>query len=415
MNLKDLKRMKIQELSEIAKDLGIENENNLRKQELIFAILNEHTKNQAPIFAEGVLECLSDGFGFLRSQDYNYLPSPDDVYVSPSQIRRFSLKTGDTVSGQIRAPKETERYFALLKVEQINFESADMPRPKIIFDNLTPKYPDVKFDFPKEKDLDYKMIELIAPLAKGHRSLIIGGARTGKSTLLRKLANGIIQSNPNAFVMTLLLSERPEEISVFEQNIKGELISSTFDETANRHVQIAEMALEKAKRLVENQKDVVILLDSINRLTYAYQEVLHGNKLSIALDAMAIQKTKRFFSAARTAQEGGSLTIIATAATQNERLMDDLIVDELKEVVNHKIELSSQMVQQNLYPAIDIKKSFSRKDELLYEKGTLTEIKHFKLALEGMNLNEGHALMQELLNANHSITALLNRVNQALD
>ncbi|MFA6822970.1 MAG: transcription termination factor Rho, partial [Geobacter sp.] len=333
MNLQELKNKKISELNAIARDLNIEGASGLRKQDLIFAILNAQTEQNGSIYGEGVLETLQDGFGFLRAPDYNYLPGPDDIYVSPSQIRRFNLRTGDTVSGQIRPPKEGERYFALLKVETINFESPEAARDKTLFDNLTPLYPEEKLKLETAPDnYGMRVMELVSPIGKGQRGLIVAPPRTGKTMLIQNIANSIAENHPEVYLIVLLIDERPEEVTDMQRSVKGEVVSSTFDEPATRHVQVAEMVIEKAKRLVEHKKDVVILLDSITRLARAYNTVLppSGKILTGGVDANALQKPKRFFGAARNIEEGGSLTIIATALVDTGSKMDEVIFEEFK-------------------------------------------------------------------------------------
>lgn len=413
MNLKDLKKMKISELIQVAKNLGIDNETSLKKQDLIFSILNEYTKKQEPIFAEGVLECLSDGFGFLRSQDYNYLPSPDDVYVSPSQIRKFSLRTGDTVAGQIRSPKDNERYFALLKVEEVNFESADHPKSKGFFDNMVAVYPNQRFDLSLDlSSKEGRLIDLIAPIAKGQRSLLVGAPRSGKTTLLKKLASNLHQAYPNAHVMALLINDRPEEIHAFETEVPCEVISSTFDENSSRHVQIAEMVLEKAKRLVECQKDVILLVDSINRLNQAYQDLMRGNQLSLGLDSLPLQKVKKFLSTARNVDEGGSLTIIATANAGNERTLDQMLYDELREGLTHELHLSGFLAQQGIFPNLDVQHSFSRREDLFYRHDQLDVLRHFRLALQGMKSAESLELLTDLLQTQENTDKIIEKIKQ---
>ena len=359
MNLQELKEKKSNELTIIAKGLNVEGASSLRKQELIFAILNAQTEKNGMIFGEGVLETLADGFGFLRAPDYNYLPGPDDIYVSPSQIRRFNLQTGDTVSGQIRPPKEGERYFALLKVETVNFESPEVAREKTLFDNLTPLYPEEKLTLETAPDnMPMRIMELVAPIGKGQRGLIVAPPRTGKTMLLQNIANSIAENHPEVYLIVLLIDERPEEVTDMQRSVKGEVISSTFDEPATRHVQVAEMVIEKAKRLVEHKRDVVILLDSITRLARAYNTVLppSGKILTGGVDANALQKPKRFFGAARNIEEGGSLTIIATALVDTGSKMDEVIFEEFKGTGNMELHLDRKLVEKRTFPAIDINK-----------------------------------------------------------
>jgi transcription termination factor Rho len=367
MNLQELKSKKINELAAIAKDLHIEGASNLRKQDLIFAILNAQTEKNGMIFGEGVLETLPDGFGFLRAPDYNYLPGPDDIYVSPSQIRRFNLQTGDTVSGQIRPPKEGERYFALLKVESVNYEPLEGIRDKVLFDNLTPLYPMEKVRLETTPDnMSMRVMELIAPIGKGQRGLIVAPPRTGKTMLIQNIANSIASNHPEIYLIVLLIDERPEEVTDMQRSVRGEVVSSTFDEPAARHIQVAEMVIEKAKRLVEHKRDVVILLDSITRLARAYNTVIppSGKVLSGGVDSNALHKPKRFFGAARNIEEGGSLTIIATALIDTGSKMDEVIFEEFKGTGNMELHLDRKLVEKRVFPAIDMNKSGTRKEEL---------------------------------------------------
>ena len=377
LDLVELKDMSIQKLNEKAQDLGVQGFAGLRKQELIFKILQVQAEKSGLIFSEGVLECLPDGFGFLRAPEYNYLPGPDDVYVSPSQIRRFDLRTGDTVSGQIRPPKEGERYFALIKVEAINFESPDQAREKVFFDNLTPLYPDemLKMEVTQE-NLSARVIDLVTPLGKGQRGLIVAPPRTGKTMLLQTIANSITQNHPEVTLIVLLIDERPEEVTDMQRSVNGEVISSTFDEPPTRHVQVADMVIEKAKRLVEHKRDVVILLDSITRLARAHNAVVppSGKILSGGIDSNALQRPKRFFGAARNIEEGGSLTIIATALIDTGSRMDDVIFEEFKGTGNSEIHLDRRLSDKRLFPAIDLQRSGTRKEELLLSKEDLNRI-----------------------------------------
>jgi transcription termination factor Rho len=377
MNLRELKQLKIAELAAMARDMEIENASVLRKQELIFALLNEQTKKNEPIFGEGVLEILPDGFGFLRAPDYNYLPGPDDIYVSPSQIRRFGLRTGDTVSGQIRPPKESERYFALLKVETINFEEPEAAKRKILFDNLTPLYPDERLVMEYHpKNYSTRIVDLLVPIGKGQRALIVSPPRAGKTVLLQNLANAIVANNPDTVLLVLLIDERPEEVTDMERSVQGEVVSSTFDEPAQRHVQVAEMVIEKAKRLVEHKKDVVILLDSITRLARAYNTVVppSGKILSGGVDSNALHKPKRFFGAARNIEEGGSLTIIATALIDTGSRMDEVIFEEFKGTGNSELHLDRKLMEKRIFPCLDINKSGTRKEELLMNEADLNRV-----------------------------------------
>jgi len=389
MNLQELKSKKINDLTSIAKGLNIEGASSLRKQDLIFAILNAQTEKNGMIFGEGVLETLPDGFGFLRAPDYNYLPGPDDIYVSPSQIRRFNLQTGDTVSGQIRPPKEGERYFALLKVETVNFEPLDGIRDKVLFDNLTPLYPMERLKLETAPDnLPTRVMDLIAPIGKGQRGLIVAPPRTGKTMLIQNIANSIAVNHPEVYLIVLLIDERPEEVTDMQRSVKGEVVSSTFDEPAARHIQVAEMVIEKAKRLVEHKRDVVILLDSITRLARAYNTVIppSGKVLSGGVDSNALHKPKRFFGAARNIEEGGSLTIIATALVDTGSKMDEVIFEEFKGTGNMELHLDRKLVEKRVFPAIDMNKSGTRKEELLIDKTALNRIWILRKVLHPMNV-----------------------------
>jgi transcription termination factor Rho len=384
MNITELKTKKLSELQKIAKDLNLENISIMKKQDLIFKILESQTKQDGLIFGEGVLEILPDGFGFLRSPDYNYLPGPDDIYVSPSQIRKFDLRTGDMLSGQIRPPKEGEKYFALLKIETINGENPEKINDNLFFDNLTPLYPEEQIKLEnKDKDPSMRIMDLLTPLGKGQRGLIVAPPRTGKTVLLQKIANSITENHPEINLIVLLIDERPEEVTDMERTVKGEVVSSTFDEPPTRHIQVAEMVLEKAKRLVEHKKDVVILLDSITRLARAYNAVApsSGKVLTGGIDSNALQKPKRFFGAARAIEEGGSLTIIATALIETGSKMDEVIFEEFKGTGNSEIVLSRELADKRLFPAIDISKSGTRKEELLLEKDVLQKIWILRKAL----------------------------------
>ena len=376
VDIRVLKEMKLPDLTRLAKDHGIENATGMRKQDLIFSILQAQTEKSGLIFSEGVLECLPDGFGFLRAPEYNYLPGPDDIYVSPSQIRRFDLHTGDTVSGQVRPPKEGERYFALIKVEAVNFEHPDVAREKILFDNLTPLYPDKRIRLEVQENMSSRVLDLIAPVGKGQRGLIVAAPRTGKTMVLQAIANSVTHNHPEITLIVLLIDERPEEVTDMQRSVKGEVISSTFDEPASRHVQVAEMVIEKAKRLVEHKRDVVILLDSITRLARAYNTVVppSGKVLSGGVDSNALQRPKRFFGAARNIEEGGSLTIIATSLIDTGSRMDDVIFEEFKGTGNMEIHLERKLVDKRVFPAIDINKSGTRKEELLLPKDELNRV-----------------------------------------
>jgi len=377
MNIVELKEMTISELSEVAKKLNVNGTSGLRKQELIFKILEAQTEKNGLIFGEGVLEILPDGFGFLRAPSYNYLPGPDDIYVSPSQIRRFDLHTGDTVSGQVRPPKESERYFALLKVEAINFENPELAKDKILFDNLTPLYPSERIHLEtKHGDVSTRTMDLLTPIGKGQRGLIVAPPRTGKTMLLQSIAHSITQNHPEIILIVLLIDERPEEVTDMQRSVKGEVVSSTFDEPASRHVQVAEMVIEKAKRLVEHKRDVVILLDSITRLARAYNTIVppSGKVLSGGVDSNALQKPKRFFGAARNIEEGGSLTIIATALVDTGSRMDEVIFEEFKGTGNMEILLDRRLVDKRVFPAIDVNRSGTRKEELLLSDYELNRV-----------------------------------------
>src|SRR5215204_3026597 len=376
-NLATLKEMSISKLTQIAKDLDVPGATGMRKQELIFKVLAAQTEKSGLIFSEGVLETLPDGFGFLRAPEYNYLPGPDDIYVSPSQIRKFDLRTGDTVSGQIRPPKEGERYFALIKVEAVNFEPPDRTREKVFFENLTPLYPQERFKLETAGDnLSARVLDLMTPVGKGQRGLIVAPPRTGKTMLLQNIANSISANHPEVYLIVLLIDERPEEVTDMQRSVKGEVISSTFDEPAQRHVQVAEMVIEKAKRLVEHKKDVVILLDSITRLARAYNTVVppSGKILSGGVDSNALHKPKRFFGAARNIEEGGSLTIIATALIDTGSRMDEVIFEEFKGTGNSEIVLDRKLMEKRIFPTLDINKSGTRKEELLLTPADLVRI-----------------------------------------
>jgi len=377
MDIAELKEMNIATLTQIAKDLNVVGATGMRKQELIFKILQAQTEKSGLIFSEGVLETLPDGFGFLRAPDYNYLPGPDDIYVSPSQIRKFDLHTGDTVSGQIRPPKDGERYFALIKVEAINFEHPDIAKNKIFFDNLTPLYPNQRLRLEASPDnLSARVLDLLTPIGKGQRGLIVSPPRTGKTMLLQTIANSVTQNHPEVILIVLLIDERPEEVTDMQRSVNGEVISSTFDEPATRHVQVAEMVIEKAKRLVEHKRDVVILLDSITRLARAYNTIVppSGKVLSGGVDSNALQRPKRFFGAARNVEEGGSLTIIATALIDTGSRMDDVIFEEFKGTGNMEVHLERKLADKRVFPAIVINRSGTRKEELLLSKDELNRV-----------------------------------------
>ncbi len=396
LNITELKDKSIQQLTQIAKDLTVAGATGMRKQELIFQILKAQTEQSGFIFSEGVLEVLPDGFGFLRAPDYNYLPGPDDIYVSPSQIRKFDLQTGDTVSGQIRPPKEGERYFALIKVEAVNFESPDQARDKLFFENLTPLYPQDRFILETTPDLlSGRVLDLMAPIGKGQRGLIVAPPRTGKTMLLQSIAQSVAKNHPEVFLIVLLIDERPEEVTDMQRSVNGEVISSTFDEPAQRHVQVAEMVIEKAKRLVEHKKDVLILLDSITRLARAYNSVIppSGKVLSGGLDSNALQKPKRFFGAARNIEEGGSLTIIATALIDTGSRMDDVIFEEFKGTGNMEIHLDRKLTDKRVFPSIDMQKSGTRKEELLLPREDLNRVWVLRKVLNPLSAVEAMELL----------------------
>jgi transcription termination factor Rho len=396
IDLSALKEMSVTELTRIAKQLEVPGATGMRKQELIFEILRARAEKSGLIFSEGVLEVLPDGFGFLRAPDYNYLPGPDDIYVSPSQIRKFDLHTGDTVSGQIRSPKEGERYFALIKVEAVNFEPPERAREKVFFENLTPLYPQGRLMLETEGDnLSGRVLDLMTPVGKGQRGLIVAAPRTGKTMLLQSLATSIAKNHPEVYLIVLLIDERPEEVTDMQRSVKGEVISSTFDEPAQRHVQVAEMVIEKAKRLVEHKKDVVILLDSITRLARAYNTIVpaSGKILSGGVDSNALQRPKRFFGAARNIEEGGSLTIIATALVDTGSRMDEVIFEEFKGTGNMEIHLDRKLVDRRVFPAIDIQKSGTRKEELLLPKEDLNRVYVLRKVLTPLSPVEAMELM----------------------
>ena len=411
MDIRELKEMNIAALTQVAKDLNIQGASGMRKQELIFKILQAQTEKSGFIFSEGVLETLPDGFGFLRAPDYNYLPGPDDIYVSPSQIRKFDLRTGDTVSGQVRPPKDGERYFALIKVEAVNFEHPDEARNKIFFDNLTPLYPNdrLKLETTKE-NLSARVLDLLTPIGKGQRGLIVAPPRAGKTMLLQTIANSITQNHPEVILIVLLIDERPEEVTDMQRSVNGEVISSTFDEPASRHVQVAEMVIEKAKRLVEHKRDVVILLDSITRLARAYNTIVppSGKVLSGGVDSNALQRPKRFFGAARNVEEGGSLTIIATALIDTGSRMDDVIFEEFKGTGNMEILLDRKLVDKRIFPSIDIIKSGTRKEELLMTREELNRVYVLRRVLNPLSPTESMELLLDKLSKTRSNAEFLN-------
>jgi len=400
MTIAELKEKNITELTKIARSLDLPGASGLRKQDLIFKILQAQSEKEGHIFAEGVLEILPDGYGFLRSPDYNYLPGPDDIYVSPSQIRKFDLKTGDTISGQVRPPHEGEKYFALVKIEAVNFESPEEARNKILFDNLTPLYPQERLKLETSREnVSARVMDLLTPLGKGQRGLIVSPPRAGKTMLLQNVANSITTNHPEVVLMVLLIDERPEEVTDMQRSVKGEVISSTFDEPAARHVQVAEMVIEKAKRLVEHKRDVVILLDSITRLARAYNTIVppSGKVLSGGVDSNALQRPKRFFGSARNIEEGGSLTIIATALIDTGSRMDDVIFEEFKGTGNSEIILDRKLVDKRTFPAIDIQRSGTRKEELLIPKEDLTRIWVLRKVLNPLSPVEAMELLIERL------------------
>ncbi|HEY9537091.1 MAG TPA: transcription termination factor Rho [Kiloniellaceae bacterium] len=418
MNLQELKAKSPADLLAFAEELEIENASTLRKQDMMFAILKHLAENDQPIYGGGVLEILQDGFGFLRSPESNFLAGPDDIYVSPSQVRRFGLRTGDTVEGQIRSPKDGERYFALLKVSQINFDPPENSRHRINFDNLTPLYPDTKIKLevedPTIKDLTPRVIDLTAPIGKGQRALIVAPPRTGKTMILQNIAQSIAKNHPEIFLIVLLIDERPEEVTDMDRSVKGEVVSSTFDEPAQRHVQVAEMVIEKAKRLVEHKKDVVILLDSITRLARAYNTVVpsSGKVLTGGVDANALQRPKRFFGAARNIEEGGSLTIIATALIDTGSRMDEVIFEEFKGTGNSEIVLDRKLADKRTFPAIDIGKSGTRKEELLVDKGTLSKMWVLRRILMPMGVTDSIEFLVDKLKHQKTNQDFFDSMNQ---
>ncbi|MDA0662575.1 MAG: transcription termination factor Rho [Proteobacteria bacterium] len=418
MQLQELKEKTPAALLAFAEELEIENASVLRKQDMMFAILKQLATNDVAIFGDGVIEVLSDGFGFLRSPESNYLPGPDDIYVSPNQIRRHGLRTGDTVDGQIRAPKDGERYFALLTVNKINFDDPDTVRHRINFDNLTPLYPDERLklerDDPENKDMSARVIELIAPLGKGQRALIVAQPRTGKTVMLQSIADAITTNNKEVYLIVLLIDERPEEVTDMQRSVRGEVVSSTFDEPAQRHVQVAEMVIQKAKRLVEHKRDVVILLDSITRLARAYNTVVpsSGKVLTGGVDANALQRPKRFFGAARNIEEGGSLTIIATALIDTGSRMDEVIFEEFKGTGNSEIVLDRKLSDKRVFPSIDITKSGTRKEELIVDKGALAKMWMLRRILNPMGVNDSMEFLLEKLKRTKNNADFFDSMNQ---
>jgi transcription termination factor Rho len=416
LELSSLKEMSAQALAAMAREMGIEGASGLKKHDLIFRILQSQTEKSGLLFAEGVLECLPDGYGFLRAPESNYLPGPDDIYVSPSQIRKFDLRTGDTVSGQVRPPKEGERYFALIKVEAINFEPPEMAKDKVLFDNLTPLYPSDRIRLETAQDnLTARVLDMMTPLGKGQRGLIVAAPRTGKTMILQNIANSIATNHPEIALIVLLIDERPEEVTDMQRSVKGEVVSSTFDEPATRHVQVAEMVIEKAKRLVEHKRDVVILLDSITRLARAYNAIVppSGKVLSGGVDSNALQRPKRFFGAARNIEDGGSLTIIATALVETGSRMDDVIFEEFKGTGNSEIVLDRKMSDKRIFPAIDINKSGTRKEELLLPREELNRIWILRKVLNPLSPVEAMELMLERLAKTKSNRDFLESMSSA--
>jgi transcription termination factor Rho len=415
VTIAELKEKNITELSRIARTLEIPGASGLRKQDLIFKILQAQSEKEGHIFAEGVLEILPDGYGFLRSPDYNYLPGPDDIYVSPSQIRKFDLKTGDTISGNVRPPHEGEKYFALVKIEAINFESPEETRNKILFDNLTPLYPEERIRMETvHENTSGRVMDLLTPIGKGQRGLIVAPPRTGKTMLLQSIANSITTNHPEVALIVLLIDERPEEVTDMQRSVKGEVISSTFDEPAARHVQVAEMVIEKAKRLVEHKRDVVILLDSITRLARAYNTIVppSGKVLSGGVDSNALQRPKRFFGAARNIEEGGSLTIIATALVDTGSRMDEVIFEEFKGTGNMEIILDRKLVDKRVFPAIDIQRSGTRKEELLIVKEDLQRIWILRKVLNPLSPVEAMELLVDRQFKTRNNAEFLQKMNQ---
>ena len=415
MDIMELKGKTISELLSVAQELDLQGTSGMRKQELIFKILEAQTEKSGLIFAEGVLEILPEGYGFLRSPDYNYLPGPDDIYVSPSQIKRFDLRTGDTISGQVRPPKEGERYFALLRVEAVNFESPDVAKEKILFDNLTPLYPQEKLNLEtKTRAIETRIIDLVAPIGKGQRGLIVAPPRTGKTIILQRIANAITENHPEVVLIVLLIDERPEEVTDMKRTVRGEVVSSTFDEPAERHVQVADMVIEKAKRLVEHKRDVVILLDSITRLARAHNAVVpHSGKiLSGGVDANALQRPKRFFGAARNVEEGGSLTIVATALIETGSRMDEVIFEEFKGTGNMELVLDRKLADKRSFPAIDLNRSGTRKEELLLPADVLSRMWILRKFMNELNPVEAMEFLINKINETKTNKKFLESMNQ---
>jgi transcription termination factor Rho len=417
MNIAELKEMNISSLSSIAKELNVTGASSMRKQELIFEILKAQTEKDGLIFAEGVLEILPEGFGFLRAPDYNYLPGPDDIYVSPSQIRKFNLRTGDTISGQIRPPKDGERYFALIKVEAVNFEHPTEARNKILFDNLTPLYPNERIQLENEKEnLSARVMDLLTPIGKGQRGLIVAAPRTGKTMLLQAIAKSITSNHPEVVLIVLLIDERPEEVTDFQRSVDAEIISSTFDEPPTRHVQVADMVIEKAKRLVEHKRDVVIVLDSLTRLSRANNAIIpsSGKVLSGGIDANALQRPKRFFGSARNIEEGGSLTIIATCLVDTGSRMDDVIYEEFKGTGNLEIHLDRKLSDKRIFPSIDINRSGTRKEELLLSQEELNRVWILRKVLSPLSSVEAMELLIDRMGKTKSNKEFLSSMSAAV-
>ena len=414
IDLADLKTKKINELMQIAREMGVERISGLRKQDLIFEMLKFQTERKGLVFSSGVLEILSDGYGFLRSQNYNYLPGPDDIYVSPSQIRLFGLKTGDTIAGQIRPPKDNERFYALLRIEAVNYENPEKLQKRVLFDNLTPLYPENRIDLEVEPEgIEMRIMNIITPQGKGQRALIVAPPRTGKTILLQKIANSISTNHPDIYLIVLLIDERPEEVTDMQRSVQGEVVSSTFDEPATRHVQVAEMVLEKAKRLVEHKYDVVILLDSITRLARAYNQVVptSGKILSGGVDSNALHRPKRFFGAARNIEEGGSLSILSTALIDTGSRMDEVIFEEFKGTGNSELHLDRKLVDRRIFPAIDMNKSGTRKEELLLDEEELNKLWVLRKALSSMSSTEAMELLVEKMKATKNNRAFFKAMN----
>jgi len=414
LDLAELKNNTISELIQVAKTIGLDGVSGLKKQDLIFEILKTQTERNGLIFSSGVLEILNDGYGFLRSPNYNYLPGPDDIYVSPSQIRLFGLRTGDTVTGQIRPPKDNERFFALLRVEAVNFENPENLQNRVLFDNLTPLYPEARLNLETiTEDVDMRIVNIITPIGLGQRALIVAPPRTGKTIVLQKVANAITTNNPDIYLIVLLIDERPEEVTDMERSVRGEVVSSTFDEPATRHVQVVEMVLEKAKRLVEHKKDVVILLDSITRLARAYNQVVptSGKILSGGVDSNALHKPKRFFGAARNIEEGGSLTILATALIDTGSRMDEVIFEEFKGTGNCEIHLDRKLADRRIFPAIDVNKSGTRKEELLLDKEELNKLWVLRKVIASMSSTEAMELLIDKMRATKNNRAFFKAMN----